>query len=546
MGAYSMHLEPSEVSLTLAQTEHVARLRSILSRERIAWDLSMMGRGKTFTTTALARDMGFQEVIVVAPVSVRSKWEQMVSRYGLPISDTCSLLSYAALRCGGNKEKLFERCYRGALVVFDECQHLKNCGAQTQAAKELITAAWWSASRVLLLSGSPIDQRGHVMTFLDLMGVLPRRRGVFLSQAVQGTHVPTHWLRGFITNCLARDAAATRRVVAECAGAAVGAPWRPAAAREIVYQLFQQVYKPSVRSAITAPASAGASVLKYNCFFTMPATGAAREALERGMASLQWASGYDAATGALPPGAMAGHEALLAIGAALVLIEGAKVGVFAAAAAARLQRPRGKVVIAVNYTSTLRALMRDLAAFQPMQLRGAMTGEQRADVVRRFQEEPGSRLLIANLGVVSTGIDLDDKVGDSPRYCVASPTYSTITLHQLAHRFNRADTCSDAYLHMAYIAGCHEARIVHALASKSRVMRETTPEQAAAGIVFPGDFEALDVDERTHSAASRIAAAWLGYRWRKTVRDNPHTAVGQRWLHMQARRACCGNAGMAV
>jgi hypothetical protein len=113
-------------------------------------------------------------------------------------------------------------------------------------------------------------------------------------------------------------------------------------------------------------------------------------------------------------------------------------------------------------------------------------------------------LLLCNQGVASTGIDLDDKHGAFPRLCLVSPNYSTITSYQLGHRFQRADTKSDADVHFVFAKrrdktkeeskDIIELKVLDALSRKSQVMKETTAEQASNGVVFPGDHEEWDQD----------------------------------------------------
>jgi hypothetical protein len=88
---------------------------------------------------------------------------------------------------------------------------------------------------------------------------------------------------------------------------------------------------------------------------------------------------------------------------------------------------------------------------------------------------------------MSTGIDLDDKDGKFPRIAFVSPNYSSINLYQLGFRFLRADTKSATELYFVYVAHAHESKILKVLSAKSKVMKETTPEQVDNGVIFPND-----------------------------------------------------------
>lgn len=139
-------------------------------------------------------------------------------------------------------------------------------------------------------------------------------------------------------------------------------------------------------------------------------------------------------------------------------------------------------------------------------LQGSMNHGQRMQALQDFQEASTRvRVMVVNQSVASTGIDLDDKDGRFPRVCFVSPNFSTITAYQLGHRFLRMDTQSNAHVefvygkdraHITYAnSPTVELKVLNALAAKGQIMKETTPEQVAAGMLFPSDHTAKDIFE---------------------------------------------------
>ena len=85
------------IQLREQQQEHADRLTRILSSSKFALDLSVMGAGKTYTSShiALHPDFSFGSVIVICPKSVQHKWSNMAKDYGVPLEHN---LTYETLR----------------------------------------------------------------------------------------------------------------------------------------------------------------------------------------------------------------------------------------------------------------------------------------------------------------------------------------------------------------------------------------------------------------------------------------------------------------
>ena len=65
------------IGLLPNQSAHVDTLMGMLDQRQFAFDLSIMGSGKTFTATRTAHLRGLKRVIIVCPASVIPKWKGM-------------------------------------------------------------------------------------------------------------------------------------------------------------------------------------------------------------------------------------------------------------------------------------------------------------------------------------------------------------------------------------------------------------------------------------------------------------------------------------
>jgi SNF2 family DNA or RNA helicase len=71
-----------------------------------------------------------------------------------------------------------------------------------------------------------------------------------------------------------------------------------------------------------------------------------------------------------------------------------------------LSVPGRKVIIWSNYVASIEALLERLAAYSPVALYGGTPGHERQDIANRFQEDPDTRVLVANPAAAGSGFTL--------------------------------------------------------------------------------------------------------------------------------------------
>lgn len=507
-----------KITLFPSRVAHAEKLIRVLESSPFALDFSALGAGKTFSSSHIALTMEFRRAILISPVSVQSKWSEMRVRYGVPIAEN---ISFCSIRSVKNKQPshglLSRRDYTvkvrrnnevkelakvdfrvtdkyrqyladGVLLLIDEIQFIKNVTGQTAACQALIQAIVESfeaggRSRVLMLSGSPIDKEEQVATLFRALNLM---RGNELCHFNIGTRtMECTGITDIVEYCRRIDGEATEKILASrhC--------WwflNEYNMRRLCYILFQEVFKPRLASAMP-PTRLNGTLHKHNAFYHIVEK-YERDELTEGVRALQEAVKYDTGTGRVSYKSANFGD----LTKALVKIEEAKVGTFLRIARNALMEDENcKLVICFNYRSTLRKLKAALDWWNPLVLDGAVSKQRRKEVIDAFQAPTHHRrVLLGNVSVCSTGIDLDDKHGGFPRLALVSPNYSTITLYHLCHRFQRLDTKSDSTVKMIYAKHCQELSVLNALARKGGVMKQTTKEQVEAGVLFPGDFPRWD------------------------------------------------------
>jgi hypothetical protein len=583
-GTVQLKLDPfikrKDIVLKDWQTNHVVKLNSILQNSWFACDFSMMGDGKTFTSSFLHQSQKdkYKKIITITPATVKTKWMQVHQEYDI---DICMQISYGELSSKKFKQPihglLIRRDYihraettttgefreeprveftvtqafknlveEGILLVIDEIQAVKNSSAnQTDACRTLIKYIKekykTTSSRVLLLSGSPIDEEEHTITLFKTLNIFvadylsvynPQTyrmmwRGMReiedyclnefcagnndIIQSVKIQTLVETMRRGYQTRSRFRrdqrrhpnqnynqneDEAArgydVRASYDEYNRGRLQRRTKDELERQLerhlphyVYRLFMDIFKTHRVSQMVGRKNPF-PIYKHNAFYKEE-NAEMIELLKKGIANLKRSTRYANGQVNFRGG---GTEALAAIVHALQFIETAKIQLFIRIINEALDLlPTQKVVLCVNYTETVNDVLTALKHHNPLRLDGSLTTEKKFEVINKFQQPNSTyRLIVGNVRVLSSGIDLDDKDGGFPRLCLVSPNYSANTLYQLAHRFQRGDTKSDSFIHMVYVENYNELPILDALARKGAVMKECTEKQVEAGVVFPGEY----------------------------------------------------------
>jgi len=509
----------AELTLFPYQQEHVRVLCGILETSKIAFDLSMLGTGKTYTSAQMATELRLKHIVVIAPVSVKTKWIYMKDTFGIPLTHCISFCELRSTKCKQPKHGLLVRrdyqdqisfmrnrvqvtsnidraeftastrfkelISEGVLLVIDEIQNIKNNSSQFLACKALMKVIMEDTaglSRILMVSGSPIDKEIQAVHLFRGMGVMTAPE---ICKYEIGSRTYDYTGFGQIERyCRAMD---PDHRIFTAAYASYSRLFGATMAVKCAYEMFQKILKPRLSHAMDPP-KMDVALNKRNGFFIIEREEDV-ELLRVAVSSLATACQFNAQTNTVNFGGNAA-QTLSAISLFMMQIETAKIHTLARLAKQSLASdPNKKVVLCVNYSATIRDLCAQLAEYDPIVLNGPLSVKARTVAIDKFQAPSSQhRVLIANVTVCSCGIDLDDKHGGFPREVFVSPMYNTITLYQLCHRFQRMDTRSSSNIFMVYGKQVSEKNVLSALTKKSAIMKETTENQVLAGVEFPGDY----------------------------------------------------------
>lgn len=544
--------ETTPVDLMSHQFDHVQKLSGTLDHFRFALDLSALGAGKTYCAAKLCETRTIPNVVVIAPLTVLPKWQYMQTQHGLPLVDAISYCSLRSVKCKQPKHGFLNREDRvtehevdgqlqqtertffhstekwrklvneGVLLIVDEIQNVKNVSSQFLSVKEMMRDILdhtdsESKSRVLLLSGTPVDKTDQVVNLYKALNVIKTHslghfnphtrkceaRGFrevirFHESLVSDVRTRTAQMSGTLDHALILASSY------ETHSYDVEKFSRRDFFSDSIYRMFRDIFISHLAARMPPIASTN-TVNKFNAFYRVKNDDSMR-LLATAVARLCSSVGYDDATGTVALQNLTATDrarTFQQIARAMQMVETAKIPIFIRVAREALERnPNQKVAILLNYSDSIVDVAESLKDFSPLIVRGSTSMRNRALALERFQRADDKyRLFIGNLSCVSTGVDLDDKDGRFPRLGLVSPNYSTITLHQLTYRFLRADTRSDAHVHFVFgrelingkpVRGLTELNVLNCLARKSKVMKEIAAGSSSSAdetqMLYPGEF----------------------------------------------------------
>ena len=539
------------ITLKSYQITHKNKLKEVLKTSPFAFDLSKMGLGKTYVGLKIASELleegKIKHVVIISPATVIAKWLEVAREHGIKITKTMSYQKFSGRqvldgengiqikkihdylertdkletikRRSGIEVEVTKTSYKytkawekiveeGVLLIFDEFQYLKNVSKVSGASKECIKTLVDKClggnspirpstnSRVLLLSGTPIDKYEHSVHIFRLLNVME----------------DTHLVRYNIGRRTKEPAGISeiekyansidqnlKHKYSDYKG-----NMELSALNKYSYLLFHDILKNFIASSMIPDFTSEHSIRVNNAYYKF-ADEKQQRALFDAICELDVFLTINMLNGKRGFGMKTKQEIsseITNLAKYMKKIETAKIPLLKSIIEKKLENDTNtKIIIGVNYTSTLEELFAYFNSYNPLVLDGKVDMDERPNVIKKFQEpNTTKRLLIGNIKVMSTGIDLDDKDGNYPRFCLASPNFATMELTQFTHRFVRMDSKNSAEVQFIYgylnanQKLFNEERLLDCLSKKSQVLSSMVEEQKLQGVIFPGDYPKLYIE----------------------------------------------------
>lgn len=493
---YIMNISP----LNQEQQNHISRLKHIALNSNVLLDLSKMGAGKTYHALLLAKELRLK-LIIICPANLRQKWSSVTKSFQHEVR-CIEVLSYETLR--GTKHRLSNNdmlekqikkesqlshlylhridvydideesngkrtvinhsvkfapsnCWteaRNILVVIDEMQAIKNDSSTTKAVHTLlqpVISTQVQNSKVLLMSGSPVDKKEHILRLLHTLNFIESPNPIKVGDL---KHTYLNNFEKFETFCSQSNNEKYHSIKIQHLIQHVFTHERVCDSKEknnlnniindYIYDLVINIFIPCLSSNCEVKHQQH-KINLTNGFFKIPLS--KRESITNAVGQISKVT-----SGTNYVKRKGEHKSIIAL--MLQEIETQKICTFTRIIKDTLKNDTNiKIIAGVSFKNTIRTLQDKLQSqgISVIVIDGSIHLKDRPFLVKKFQEPNNEyRVLLGNLKSISTGIDLDDQHGQFPRLAIISPNYDTITQYQFAGRIMRASTQSNATMIAVY------------------------------------------------------------------------------------------------
>lgn len=475
------------------QQIHFQNFINILRDWYCGLDSSGTGRGKTYSTCALAAHLNLK-IFLVSIGGVIEKWVRVSEEFGVEIV-YCS--TYDALRgtlthsgvtlshpylvrSDDSDNSDFEATeefknllQQGILCVFDECHKTKNdtslCFRSCHAIVNATVRAE-SNSRVILLSATPVDRKESVFTILCMLGIIQSKSFYEISRGRKAEMTGFSELRDWCNDNVPEGI--------EGKGLTKQTRINKNSVTDVAIKLYQDIVKPKLVASMEVDMPYPPKI--RNAYFPLPEDQLDKlnELLVR-LCRLRMSVGTDnkkrqGAFGEINP-IMQNIQKIKAD----TVIEFAK--------SILESVPHSKVVIYADYIEVHHYLHERLSSYGSILVNGSVTPMEKRDRMFASFQEPNDnvRVGVFHPAVGGVGLDLDDKDGNFPRYFLIMPGFNFINIHQSVGRGSRESTKSTAHVYFIYASGVREIRILNSLRSKGKVTSEIVSK---AHEIYPSEY----------------------------------------------------------
>jgi hypothetical protein len=521
-------IESSLITLTEEQQPHSEKIERTLREHGIVIDVSNTGKGKSIIFCTVMKRMNIQKIIMVCTSNIIPQWKAYFSMYDLDYQ----IITYQSLRgitvardtvlshgllirraddsfCVTEKFMNLVENY-STVVVFDECQNLKNRCDQQRASSEF--SRYFKQRKLIdkqqrnsigsnnyqtntdgflrttlgvyYMSATPFDLPHHLLNFCTTSAIIPNE---YIFNPKNNSLEGLYHLREY---CLTLDQNKVNQI------------WgmyevKTRNAEEIAYELCKDILLPNISSFVKEPIIATSKNQSiYYCYFQLPQIAIdtikiADEFIHSRAAPIIDASIHHFYSWLIQaPSPLAERNGIThgQITRQTILT---KYTIIPAVFQAMHQIPNCKIVIFLSYKEAVNLAARDLACFNPTTLTGDDDIETRNRIVAKFQEPNlESRILITTNQISAAGGQFDDIYGDFPRVGFSLQTHIITDSTQAPGRIDRHRTKSKSLFFFGKVEFEENLQISveRSIDIKSKILLQTLRE---SGVLAPNSFEIL-------------------------------------------------------
>lgn len=417
------------------QVDAVSKIVSSIKKWGCAVDGSDVGVGKTYTATAVARELEM-DIMVVCPKAVKESWKRVIKNHFKLWSKCIGIVNYESLRVGKTdsiyasyvkrrdtrRKEFVWKVPKSTLIVWDEAQKLKN--AKTKNS-ETCMAALKAGYKMLFCSATMATNPLELRTVGQCIGLFKNSKQYYEWAYAHGV------VKGRFGLEFTGDRMALKKLNNDIfinRGIRLSRDTIPNFPES---QIIAECYEMEKEDAD-----------KIN---------AAYEEMQLELLKIEKLLKKDKK-----------QSELTAILRARQKVEMLKVPLFVEMVEEGIENNMS-VVVFLNFTETIKALSDRLNT--NCIVNGEVKDKVRQQNIDDFQCDK-QRIILVNLAAGGAGLNLHDLTGNHPRLAIISPSYSAVNMRQSTGRVWRDSAKSKSIQKIVFVAGTVEERVCQSVNQK--------------------------------------------------------------------------------
>lgn len=467
---YNVFSKKSEYSILLKnQIKHYENFKFHMKKYRRVIDTSMMGYGKTYIACNFVSYIGY-DIFLICNKILYENWDNVANIFNVNIKyrTTYNLLGKGKYI---DREKLkltneFKKLINSGdnIFIFEESSSLKNKTYKTYVSLILLRYLYKHKKYVIFLSATPLDNISQMYNIIRTLGIVDENNFKYIWKHKKIKTIIKENNNILVSNNLIEMVYKELNIRIPSANAE---------------QKIINIFKNYIKQKYFINMDSYNSGVKFDIKNIIYTDGSNYTDISSEISNLQ-----------LDEDNRLGNFSKI-----LYLTEKIKINIFYNYLYHKDFSKKYKFVCVLNYKKNIDKLYEMCNKDETLVICGNTNYESRISNINNFNNNKNIRILILSLRACSYGISLHDKIGNSPRFMLISPSFYTSDIFQMTRRIYRNETKSDAIVRLIYCTfNDIDGNMLRSTTKKGELLKMCS-NYSNGDVIYPNNIETINDGE---------------------------------------------------